>query len=83
MNLPFAPPGYLFIGSGLIFSGGLLFLFPRKLPATLRREAKRVLRQAEKDRKEGGDRGLQYFASLAKQSKEAQERPTLPSEASL
>ncbi|XP_047468912.1 solute carrier organic anion transporter family member 74D-like [Penaeus chinensis] len=70
--------GYLFIGSGLIFSGSLLFLFPRKLPATLRREAKRVLRQAEKDRKEGGDRGLTYFASLAKQSKEAQERPTLP-----
>lgn len=53
------------------------------MPATLRREAKRVLRQAEKDRKEGGDRGLRYFASLAKQSKEAQERPTLPSEASL
>ncbi|XP_047469181.1 solute carrier organic anion transporter family member 74D-like [Penaeus chinensis] len=70
--------GYLFIGSGLIFSGSLLFLFPRKLPVTLRREAKRVLRQAEKDRKEGGDRGLTYFASLAKQSKEAQERPTLP-----
>nr|XP_027224102.1 solute carrier organic anion transporter family member 3A1-like [Penaeus vannamei] len=69
---------YLFIGSSLIFSGSLLSLFPRKLPVTLRREAKRVLRQTEKDRKEGGDRGLQYFASLAKQSKEAQERPTLP-----
>ncbi|XP_042874771.1 solute carrier organic anion transporter family member 74D-like isoform X2 [Penaeus japonicus] len=70
--------GYLFIGSGLIFSGSLLFLFPRKLPATLRREAKRVVRQAERDRKEGGDRGLSYFASLARQSKDSQEKPTLP-----
>ncbi|KAK8733338.1 hypothetical protein OTU49_006589, partial [Cherax quadricarinatus] len=65
--------GYLFIGCGLLFLGSLLFFFPRKLPSTLNREAKKALRQADKD---NNKRGVQYFATLAK-SKKLESKPTL------
>ncbi|XP_045589805.1 solute carrier organic anion transporter family member 74D isoform X2 [Procambarus clarkii] len=66
--------GYLFIGCGLVFCGLLLFLFPRKMPATLKREAKRALRQASKD---DSRRGVEYFASLAR-TKKMEATPNLP-----
>ncbi|XP_068238435.1 solute carrier organic anion transporter family member 74D-like [Palaemon carinicauda] len=68
--------GYLFFGCNLIFAASLLSLFPKKLPATLKRESKRVVRQAEKDAKAGSNRGLEYFAALAKTKKEGREKPT-------
>lgn len=40
----------------------MLFLFPRRLPATLRREAKKVVRQAEKEKAQetaGGEEGTE------------------------
>ncbi|KAK7072234.1 hypothetical protein SK128_004077 [Halocaridina rubra] len=68
--------GYLFIGCNLLLAGSLLMLFPRKLPATLRRESKKVLRQAEKDEQAGAKRGIEYFASLAKTKQTEREKPT-------
>ncbi|KAG7172322.1 Solute carrier organic anion transporter family member 74D-like 2 [Homarus americanus] len=68
--------GSLFIGCGLFFAGTLLFLFPRTMPGSMRREAKRVLRQVEKDKEAGGRRGVEYFASLAK-TKKIEYKPTL------
>ncbi|XP_063604190.1 solute carrier organic anion transporter family member 74D-like [Penaeus indicus] len=68
--------GYLVIGSVLLISGNLLFLFPRKLPEAVRREAKKVARQVEKDAEEGGNRSVEYFAALIKKKK-VEERPTL------
>ncbi|XP_064077325.1 LOW QUALITY PROTEIN: solute carrier organic anion transporter family member 74D-like [Macrobrachium nipponense] len=68
--------GYLFFGCNLIFAASLLSLFPKKLPATLKRESKRVVRQAEKEAQAGGKRGIEYFASLAKTKKEEREKPT-------
>lgn len=58
--------------------GSLLLLFPRKLPATLKREAKKILRKADKDGKEGNKRGVEYFASLAK-TKHHAAKPSLVS----
>lgn len=73
--------GYMFIGTGLTIAGSLLFLFPRNLPATLRREAKRVVRQTSRDSEKGGQgRPLEYFASLAKTKKIEADRPNLNSE---
>ncbi|XP_071533819.1 solute carrier organic anion transporter family member 74D-like isoform X2 [Panulirus ornatus] len=69
--------GYLFIGCCLVLVGSLFFLFPRKLPSTLTRVAKRVVRQANKDEKEGSKRGVEYFASLAK-TKKQHDKPSLP-----
>ncbi|XP_066961639.1 solute carrier organic anion transporter family member 74D-like [Macrobrachium rosenbergii] len=69
--------GYLFIGCNLLFCGLLMLLFPKKLPATLKRETKKVIRQARKDEKEGSSRGVHYFVSLAKNKKEEHEKPTL------
>ncbi|XP_042216210.1 solute carrier organic anion transporter family member 74D-like isoform X2 [Homarus americanus] len=68
--------GFVFIGFALVITSLPLFLFPRKLPATLRREGKRMLRQADKDKKEGRNRGVDYFVSLAKTKKE-EAKPTL------
>ncbi|XP_071533825.1 solute carrier organic anion transporter family member 74D-like isoform X2 [Panulirus ornatus] len=67
--------GFVFIGIGLLITSIPLFFFPRKLPATLRREAKRMMRQADKDEKAGGNRGLEYFFTLAK-TKKNEARPT-------
>lgn len=67
------------IGIILLVSGNLLFLFPRKLPEAVRREAKKVARQVEKDAEEGGNRSVEYFAALIKKKK-VEERPTLDSE---
>ncbi|KAG0724071.1 Solute carrier organic anion transporter family member 3A1 [Chionoecetes opilio] len=81
--------GFLFLGCGLTFVGGLLFLFPRRLPGTLRREAKTVARLAEREKAQeaaaagigvagvGGSRGLEYFASLARNRREQRDKPTL------
>ncbi|XP_063868487.1 solute carrier organic anion transporter family member 74D-like [Scylla paramamosain] len=83
--------GFVFLGCGLTCVGSLLFLFPRRLPGTLTREAKRVARQAEKEKAQeaaaveggmgggggGGTRGLEYFASLARVKKQEEEKPTL------
>lgn len=71
--------GFVFIGIGLLITSIPLFFFPRKLPATLRREAKRMIRQAEKDEKAGGNRGVEYFLALAK-TKKKEAKPTLKSE---
>ncbi|KAK7086589.1 hypothetical protein SK128_027749 [Halocaridina rubra] len=68
--------GYLFIGFGIAIAGCFLFFFPRKLPSTLRRERKRMARQVERDQKEGGNRGMDYFAALAK-SKKNEAKPSL------
>ncbi|XP_071533821.1 solute carrier organic anion transporter family member 74D-like [Panulirus ornatus] len=70
--------GFLFIGFALLFSGSFLFLFPRKLPTTLKREAKRAARLAEKEEKAGGKRRVEFFASLAK-SQRQEEKPNMKS----
>ncbi|XP_069175707.1 solute carrier organic anion transporter family member 74D [Procambarus clarkii] len=68
--------GFLVIGFGLLLTGNLLFLFPRKLPGTQKREQKRALRLAERDRQAGGKRNAEFFSSLARtQRREA--KPTL------
>ncbi|XP_045122956.1 solute carrier organic anion transporter family member 74D-like [Portunus trituberculatus] len=81
--------GFVFLGCALTCVGSLLFLFPRRLPGTLTREAKRVARLAEKEKaqeaaaaergeeRKGETRGLEYFASLAKVKKQEEEKPTL------
>lgn len=77
--------GFVFIGFALLFVSCLLFLFPRRLPGTLNREAKKVARLAGLAEKkaqeaagtEGGNRGLEYFAALAKGKKEQRDEPTL------
>lgn len=60
---------------------GVLILFPRQLPSTLRRQAKRVVRQANRDKEEyGGEgRGIHYFASLARTKMITAEPPNLKS----
>ncbi|KAG7172323.1 Solute carrier organic anion transporter family member 74D-like 3 [Homarus americanus] len=69
--------GFLIIGFGLLLTGNFLFLFPRKLPETLKREARKIVRQADKDDKDGGgQRGVEYFASLVK-NKKTEEKPTM------
>lgn len=68
--------GFLFLGGGLVLFGGTMFLFPRKLPATVRREHKKVERLAAKDAKAGGNKGIDYFVSLAK-TKRAEAKPSI------
>ncbi|XP_069952785.1 solute carrier organic anion transporter family member 74D isoform X4 [Cherax quadricarinatus] len=68
--------GFVFLGLALVVTSLPLFFFPRKLPATLKREKKKMLRQAERDEQEGWNRGLPYFLSLAKTKKE-ETKPTL------
>ncbi|XP_063604186.1 solute carrier organic anion transporter family member 74D-like [Penaeus indicus] len=68
--------GFLVLGCVLVVLGNLLFLFPRKLPATLRREARAILKQAQKDSEEGENRGVEFFVKKAK-AKKVERKPTL------
>ncbi|XP_045584595.1 solute carrier organic anion transporter family member 74D [Procambarus clarkii] len=68
--------GFVFIGLALAVTSIPLFFFPRKLPATLKREGKKMLRQADKDEREGSNRGVEYFFSVAKAKRE-ESKPTL------
>lgn len=68
--------GYLVIGTILLLTGNLLFLFPRKLPETIKREARKLVKLVEKEAEEGGNRGIAYFAALAKKKK-VEEKPTI------
>ncbi|XP_063868485.1 solute carrier organic anion transporter family member 74D-like [Scylla paramamosain] len=68
--------GLVFLGAALVVSAIPLFFFPRKLPATLRREGKRYLRQAEKNRKAGGTKGPMHYRALHHNKKE-QAKPTI------
>lgn len=66
------------LGCVLVVLGNLLFLFPRKLPATLRREARAILKQAQKDSEEGENRGVEFFVKKA-MAKKVERKPTLAS----
>ncbi|XP_042863328.1 solute carrier organic anion transporter family member 74D-like isoform X2 [Penaeus japonicus] len=68
--------GFLVLGCVLALLGNLLFFFPRKLPATLRREARTILKQAQKDADEGENRGVEFFVKKAK-AKKVERKPTL------
>ncbi|XP_042883333.1 uncharacterized protein LOC122260222 [Penaeus japonicus] len=67
--------GFVFLGVALVLAGNLLFFFPKKLPATLRRETKRMIKQMDKDREEGGNKDFEHFAALAKKKK-TESKPT-------
>ncbi|XP_047468876.1 solute carrier organic anion transporter family member 74D-like [Penaeus chinensis] len=68
--------GFVFLGVALVIVGNLLFFFPKKLPATLRRETKKMIKQMDKDREDGGNKNFDHFAALAKEKK-TESRPTL------
>lgn len=68
--------GFLFLGVALAIFGAVLFLFPRTLPESIRRQQMRAEKQAAKDAEAGGNKGVDFFANLAK-AKRAEAKPTL------
>ncbi|XP_068239487.1 solute carrier organic anion transporter family member 74D-like [Palaemon carinicauda] len=68
--------GFLFLGVALTMFGVVLFLFPRILPESIVRQRKRAEKQAAKDAEAGGNKGVDFFANLAK-AKRAETKPTL------
>lgn len=56
--------GLLSIGAVVFATALPLFIFPRKLPATLRREGRKYIRKAEKNRLAGGSKTPQHYRTL-------------------